>query len=63
MKLFKTENNCLYCSNAIFKNWGHIRTYECKYNIIQDFWYCYRYRNPKLKELRKRIKNKRRYKC
>jgi hypothetical protein len=49
MKLFKTENNCLCCSNAIFKNWGHIRTHECKYNIIHDLWYCYRYRNPELK--------------
>jgi len=63
MKIFKTENNCLYCKNAILKNWRRIRTYECKFEIIQDLKYCYKYRNPKLKELRKRIKKKRIYKC
>lgn len=61
--LFKViDCNCLACDNSIIKNWGRISTYECKFNIIQDLWYCYRFRDTKLKVLRNKIKIKRNFK-
>ena len=64
MKLiFKVDDcNCLKCDNSITRNWGKIRTFKCKFGINQDLWYCYKFRDTKLKVIRNKIKIKRNFK-
>lgn len=61
--LFKVEDcDCLRCENAIFKKYNHINTYECKFHIIQDLEFCFKFRDSYLKQLRVNLKKKKRFK-
>lgn len=59
--IFKKDDcNCLNCNNSIITKYPNIITYECKFNIIQDLEYCFKFRDNNLKQIRNKIKIKKR---